>query len=283
MKNLLRIFSVVAAMALMPFGAQAQENKTIKMGTMTWGDLTPITGISKHALEKAGYTVEVTTFVEWGIAYAALAKGDVEILVSQVNFTAQDYWDRNKNRLEKLSPVSHGLAYGIVVPDYVTIESLDELAANADKFRGEIVGIEPGAGLMRHTRNAIEAYELPLRLIEGSTAAMTAALQSAVDREEWIAATLWEPSWMKQKFPVKYLKDPKGIYPATQTYYWIATKGWAADHPVAREILASIYVPLEDNNAMNGAVNDGKTMDEAVADWIAANGQLIDIWLNNGS
>jgi len=32
-------------------------------------------------------------------------------------------------------------------------------------------------------------------------------------------------------------------------------------HPHAREILASVYVPLEDIRAINGAVKDGKTMD----------------------
>ncbi|KJS43088.1 MAG: glycine/betaine ABC transporter [Roseovarius sp. BRH_c41] len=280
MKRIVKIIiSAIAALQLATV-APAQE-QTIQMGTMTWGDLTPITGISKKALENAGYAVDVTQFTEWGIAYAALAKGDIEILVSQVNYTAQDYWDKNKNRLEKLSPVSHGLNYGIVVPDYVTIDTIDELAANADKFKGQIVGIEPGAGLMRHTRNAIEAYGLDMRLIEGSTPAMTAALQSAVERNEWIAATLWEPSWMKQKYPVKYLKDTKGVYPPTQTYYWIATKGWAAENPKAREVLASVYVPLEDINALNGAVKDGQTMDEAVADWVVAHQELMTIWLNN--
>ena len=60
-------------------------------------------------LEDKGFTVEVTEFSEWGIAYAALAKGDVEILASQTDYVAHDYWDRNKRRLEKISPVSHGL------------------------------------------------------------------------------------------------------------------------------------------------------------------------------
>ena len=92
------------------------------MGTMSWEDLTPITGITKKVLEDAGYTVEVTSFSEWGIAYAALAKGDTQVMVSQTDYVAQDYWDRNKNRLEKISPVSHGLYQGIAVPKYVTID-----------------------------------------------------------------------------------------------------------------------------------------------------------------
>ena len=144
---------------------------------MSWEDLTPITGITKKVLEDKGYTVEVTSFSEWGIAYAALAKGDVQIMASQVDYVAQDYWQRNKNRLEKISPVSHGLYQGIAVPEYVDITSLEQLNDNADKFGGKIIGIEPGAGLMRDAANAVDAYGLKLQLVEGSTAAMTAALK----------------------------------------------------------------------------------------------------------
>ncbi|AWX93686.1 glycine/betaine ABC transporter [Paracoccus mutanolyticus] len=256
------------------------QDKVIKMGTMSWEDLTPITGITKKVLEDKGYTVEVTPFSEWGIAYAALAKGDVQILASQTDYVAQDYWQRNKNRLEKISPVSHGLFDGIAVPAYVDIDSLDQLNDRADAFGGKIIGIEPGAGIMRETGDAIDAYGLKLQLVEGSTAAMTAALKSAVDRKEPIAVTLWEPSWMAQKFDIKFLKDPKGAFPPPQSYYWIGQKGFSEENPEAREAIASVFVPKEEITAINGAVNDGKTMDQAIADWIAAHGGLIGRWSN---
>lgn len=259
--------------------AYAQE-KTIEMGTMSWEDLTPITGITKKVLEDAGYTVNVTEFSEWGIAYAALTKGDVQILASQTDYVAHDYWDRNKNRLEKISPVSHGLFQGIAVPSYVTVNSVDELNAHADQFGGRIVGIEPGAGLMRDTDNAIDEYDLELELVEGSSAGMTAALKSAVDREEWIAVTIWEPSWMAQKFDIKFLEDPMGVFPPPQSYYWIGQQGFSEANPEARELIASVFVPKDEITEINGAVNDGKSMDEAVADWIAANADLIERWEN---
>ena len=77
---------------------------------------------------------------------------------------------------------------------------MDQLNDNADKFGGKIVGIEPGSGLMKDTANSVKAYDLKLQLVEGSTAAMTAALKSATDRKESIAVTIWEPSWMMQKY-----------------------------------------------------------------------------------
>ena len=279
MKTLWKAICAAAMVGITVMSAHAEE-KTITIGTMSWEDLTPITGITKKVLEDSGYTVKVVPFSEWGIAYAALSKGDVQILASQTDYVAQDYWDKNKKRLEKISPVSHGLFQGVAVPKYVTIDSMDQLNDNADKFGGKIVGIEPGSGLMRDTSNSVKAYDLKLQLVEGSTAAMTAALKSATDRKEWIAVTIWEPSWMMQKYDVKFLADPKGVFPPPQSYYWIGQKGFSAENPHAREVIASVYVPLADITAINSAVNDGKTMDEAIRDWTDSHADLLKRWEN---
>ncbi|MGO7637454.1 glycine/betaine ABC transporter [Rhizobium leguminosarum] len=279
MKALWKALCAAAMVGMTMTSAQAEE-KSITIGTMSWEDLTPITGITRKVLEDKGYTVKVVPFSEWGIAYAALTKGDIQMLASQTDYVAQDYWDKNKNRLEKISPVSHGLFQGVAVPKYVPIDSMEQLNENADKFGGKIVGIEPGSGLMRDTSNSVKEYDLKLQLVEGSTAAMTAALKSAVDRKEWIAVTIWEPSWMMQKYDVKFLQDPKGVFPPPQSYYWIGKKGFSADYPHAREVIASIYVPLADITAMNSAVNDGKTMDEAIAAWTESHADLIKRWEN---
>lgn len=274
MKALWKALCAAAMVGMTMLPAHAEE-KTIVIGTMSWEDLTPITGITKKVLEDSGYTVKVVPFSEWGIAYAALTKGDIQILASQTDYVAQDYWDKNKNRLEKISPVSHGLYQAIAVPKYVPIDSMDQLNANADKLGGKIVGIEPGSGLMRDTASAVKAYDLELQLVEGSTAAMTAALKSAVDRNEWITVAIWEPSWMMQKFPVKFLQDPKGVFPPAQSYYWIGKKGFSAENPQAREVIASVYVPLADITAINGAVSD-----EAVKEWTGSHADLLKRWEN---
>ncbi len=133
---------------------------------------------------------------------------------------------------------------------------------------------------MRDAGKAAKDYGLKLQLVEGSTAAMTAALKSAIDRKEWVAVTVWEPSWMMQRYDVKFLKDPKGVFPPPQSYYWIGQKGFSAEYPHAREVIASVYVPLADITAINGAVNDGKTMDQAVKEWTDSHADLLKRWEN---
>ncbi|WP_437880655.1 glycine betaine ABC transporter substrate-binding protein [Pseudomonas sp. LRF_L74] len=279
MKGLRKALCALAMSSIAIFQVHAEE-KVINVGTLSWEDLTPITGVTKKVLEDSGYTVKVTSFSEWGIAYAALGKGDIQILASQIDYVAQDYWNKNKRKLEKISPVSHGLYQGIAVPKYVPIDSLEQLNDNADKFGGKIIGIEPGSGLMSDASRAVSDYGLKLQLVEGSTVAMTAALKSAIDRKEWVAVTIWDPSWMSQKFEMKYLQDPKGVFPPPQGYYWIGKKGFSEENPRAREVLAGIYLPLAAITAMNAEVKDGKTMDQAVADWTAKNADLLKRWEN---
>ncbi|UZE26124.1 glycine betaine ABC transporter substrate-binding protein [Pseudomonas sp. B21-056] len=279
MKKIWKAVCAVAMLGMVMMPVHAEE-KTITMGTLSWEDLTPITGITKKVLEDSGYTVKVVEFSEWGIAYAALSKGDIQVLASQTDYAANDYWNKNKNRLEKLSPVSYGLYQAIAVPKYVDIDSLDQLNANADKFGGKIIGIEPGSGLMNDATNAVSAYGIKLKLLEGSTAAMTAALKSAVDRKEWVAVAIWEPSWMAQKFDLKFLKDPKGIFPPPQGYYWIGHKDFSKSYPQARELMASVYVPIGDITAINGEVKDGKTMEQAIKGWTDGHADLLKRWEN---
>ena len=279
MKKIWKAICAVAVAGLMSLPVHAEE-KTITMGTLSWEDLTPITGITKKVLEDSGYSVKVIEFSEWGIAYAALTKGDVQVLASQTDYAANDYWNKNKNRLEKLSPVSYGLYQAIAVPKYVDIDSIEQLNDNAEKFGNKIIGIEPGSGLMNDASKAVKDYGIKLQLLEGSTAAMTAALKSAVDRKEWVAVTVWEPSWMAQKFDLKFLKDPKGVFPPPQGYYWIGHKDFSKEYPRAREVMASVYVPISDITAINGEVKDGKTMEQAILGWTDGHADLLKRWEN---
>ena len=99
---------------------------------------------------------------------------------------------------------------------------------------------------------------------KGSTAAMTAALQSAVQRQEPIVVTLWTPTWMFEKFEMKFLADPQGVFAPPQSYNLIARNGFSTEKPEAREILSGIFMPIADVAAINSAVADGQTMEAAL-------------------
>ncbi|MNE42784.1 Glycine betaine/carnitine transport binding protein GbuC precursor [compost metagenome] len=195
-----------------------------------------------------------------------------------MDYLTSDYWAKYKSRLEKISVASYGTLQGLVVPSYVPIDSVDQLNSIVDKTGGKIIGIEPGSGLMRELGEAVKAYDLKYQVIDGSTAAMVAQLQSALERKETIVTTLWQPSWMMQKFDVKFLKDPKGSFAPSQAYYWIAPKGFSAKNELARQSLATVYVPIEDVTRITADMNNGKTIDQAVDAWWEKNQTLVNKW-----
>lgn len=277
MKNITKLL-IAFFMAVMSIATAQAEQKVIKVGSLAWDDQMAISLPTKKFLEKEGFQVKFTKFSEWGIAFAALSKGDVDVLLSPINYMTSDYWTKYKDRLEKLSVPSYGVYQGLVVPSYVPIDSVDQLNTITDKVGGKIVGIEPGSGLMRSVAAAVKAYGLKYKVIDGSTAAMTAQLQSSLQRKEPIVTMLWKPSWMVQKYNVKFLKDPKGIFEPPQVYYWIAKKGFSASNSHAREAIASVYVPLEDITLITAEMKNGKTEEQAVDVWWRKNSGLIQRW-----
>ena len=276
--NMLKTTILAGAIAMLGAASGQAQETTIKMGTMSWEDLKPISLITKKFLEQEGFTVELDDFSEWGIAYAALSKGDVDILASQINYVAADYFAKNKNKLEKISVVSHGMQQRFVVPSYMPIDSIEQLNSVADEVDHKIIGIEPGSGLMREADDALKAYDLDYTIVEGSTTAMVAQLQASLQRKEPIVTMLWDPSWMIQKFDVKFLDDPKHVFAPPQTYYWIGHKGFSAENARAREAIASVYVPIEDVTAINGAMSEGKSAEEAVDAWWETHADLVKRW-----
>ncbi|MGO7135812.1 glycine betaine ABC transporter substrate-binding protein [Rhizobium leguminosarum] len=278
MRTVVKLFTALFMSLMTLATAHAAEENVIKVGSLAWEDQMAISLTTAKFLEKEGFKVEFTKFAEWGIAFGALQKGDVDILLSNVDYMTADYWNKFHGRLEKVSVASYGVVQGLVVPSYMPIDSVDQLNTVADQVGGKIIGIEPGSGLMREANNALKDYDLKYQIIDGSTAGMVAQLKSSLERKEPIITMLWTPSWMVKQFDVKFLKDPKGSFAPPQAYYWVAKKGFSEKNPHAREAIATVYLPLQDNVDMNLAMNSGKTIEQAADDWWNKNQPLIEKW-----
>ncbi|MDC6663140.1 glycine/betaine ABC transporter substrate-binding protein, partial [Leclercia adecarboxylata] len=107
--------------------------------------------------------------------------------------THADYMERIGDSVEDLGVNLDGTKLGLVVPEYTDVDSIADLNDNADSFNNEIIGIDPGAGLMGLAEEAVDTYDLELRLRSGSDATMVAALSNAINNEEDIVVTSWTP------------------------------------------------------------------------------------------
>ena len=170
---------------------------------------------------------------------------------------------------------------GLVVPQYVSIQSISELEANKDRFSSEIVGIDAGAGIMKTTDKAIAAYGLDgYTLMTSSSSTMLASLKKAMDKGEWIVITGWTPHWMFDQFDLKFLDDPKKVYGDLEEIHAIAWKGFSEKDPFAAEFFGNIKLTTEELSSFMTAMKDARMDEEEIArKWRDEHRQLVDSWI----
>jgi glycine betaine/proline transport system substrate-binding protein len=227
-----------------------------------------------------GYRVRITP-VSAAAMWQSVASGDTDGMVAAwLPTTHGHYLEKVKEDVEDLGPNLEGTRIGLVVPAYVSIDSIAELNDNAERFDDRIIGIDPGAGLMSKTEKVIEAYGLDLKLIEGSGATMTAALSDAIKNEDWIVVTGWTPHWKFARWELKYLDDPKGIYGGAEQINTIVRKGLAKDMPEVHRVLDRFYwTPEEMAELMVWNQEKGADPYENARRWVRENPERVNEWI----
>ncbi|HMM40004.1 MAG TPA: glycine betaine ABC transporter substrate-binding protein [Desulfovibrio sp.] len=239
LKRLPAALALACALALgLLAPAQAAKGK-VKLAYVEWDCAAASTNVAKAVLqEKLGYDVEILP-VTAAAMWQAVATGDVDGMVTAwLPVTHGDYLKKVAGKVVDLGPLARGARIGLVVPDYVTIDSIGQMNGAAEKFGGKIIGIDPGAGIMSKTEQAIKDYGLSkFELVEGSGATMTAALADAVKNKRWIAVTGWTPHWMFGRWRLKYLDDPKKVYGGEETINTVVRRGLKKDMPEVYDFL----------------------------------------------
>jgi glycine betaine/proline transport system substrate-binding protein len=252
------------------------DRGTITLGFLpSWTDGLSTAYLLQNQLEELGYTVEMEELTEAGPLYTALAGGDIDIYPSAwPELTHAAYMEQYGDSIEDLGAYYEGASLTIAVPEYVDIDSIEELADNADRFDGTIYGIEPGAGLTAQTQDSmIPAYELDgtFQLQTSSTAAMLTQLRNAVDAEDDIVVTSWRPFWANDAFGLKDLEDPLGAMGDPEALHFLGREGFGEEFPDAAELIASIQLDDEQYGALEDLVvneyGDGREA-EAIEAWL---------------
>ena len=247
-----------------------------------WSSEIASTNVVKTVLEELGYKVEMLS-VSAAAMWQAVASGDADAHVAAwLPSTHAHYFAAVKDKVDDLGPNLKGTKIGLVVPAYVTINSIEELNANADKFQGKIIGIDPGAGLMSKTETVIDEYHLDkFKLIEGSGATMAAALKEAIRNQQWIVVTGWTPHWKFSRWQLKYLEDPKKIYGDEEYIGTIVRKGLREDMPEVYNFLDNFHWTAADMEKVMIWNEEPNTTPEANAKrWVNENPDKVAKWLS---
>lgn len=288
-KNIKWIVSAAIIVALLvgcsSNGAQSGDNKKIKLAYVAWDSEIASTFVMKEVLEqKLGYKVEMLQ-LDAGPMFAAVSDGSADaMLASWQPVTHADYMERYGDKLVDLGPNLEGATLGLAVPTYMDITSIEQLTDGqiGSLVDHQIIGIEPGAGLMVATEKVLDEYDLrkDWTLLASSSAAMAKQLQNAYAAEKPIIVTSWTPHWMFAKMDLKFLEDPKGVYGASEQIHTMTRKGLETDKPDAFELLNNFAWTPDEMAEVMVEVIDGATPEEAAKHWVEANEARVNEWLN---
>jgi len=283
MKKMSKLLSIIMTASILLLAtacgnSQKSDREEVTILYPNWAEGIALTYLSKVVLEEKGYDVDLIN-LEPGLIYGELSKenskGDL-FLDAWLPHTHKEYWADYGDKLVKLGEAFSGGTTGLVVPGYVTINSIEELNAHRDRFGGEIIGIGSGAGIHAATLKAIEEYDLDYEQITSSGPAMVASLDKAVKRDEWIVITGWKPHFKWMNYDLKYLEDPKGVYP-TDVCAIISRRGFEEDMPEVAAFYRQFNLNEDYLYSLMAAI-DEQGEEAGAATWYEANKEMIDAW-----
>ena len=280
MRKLTLIAMVLSAFILAGVST-AMAKDTVELAYVEWSSEVASTNVVKAVLqEKMGYECEITP-VGGAAMWQAVASKDVDGMVAAwLPTTHGHYLEKVQDDVESLGPNLEGTRIGLVVPEYVEIDSIDEINDHAEKFDEQIIGIDPGAGIMSKTEKVLDDYNMDeMELMEGSGATMTAVLKDRIEDNKWVVVTGWTPHWKFAKWDLKYLEDPKGTYGGAEYISTIVRPGLKEDMPKVYEFLDNFYWTPEDMAEVMVWNQNGMDPYESAKKWIKQNPETVESWL----
>ncbi|SDO18731.1 glycine betaine ABC transporter substrate-binding protein [Alkalicoccus daliensis] len=145
----------------------------------------------------------------------------------------------------------------------------------------EIVGIDPGTGIMDNAEIAIEEYGLDENwsVLSSSGPVMTSELGNAIEDEEPIIVTGWQPHWKFMEYDLKFLEDPELVFGEGNDIHTLVRNGLQEDLPGAYQVIDQFHWDMSDmEEVMVMAEEEDTEVEEAARQWIEENEELVAEW-----
>lgn len=259
------------------FAQQAAAKKSVSLVYVQWDSEIASTNVLAQAFKEKGYQVKMTP-LDNAVMWQTVANGQADGSVSAwLPNTHQAQYKKYHKNLDMLGANMRGAKVGLVVPDYMNVNSIADLQSQADKT---ITGIEPGAGVMAAADKALKAYPnlSDWKLQGSSTGSMAVALDKAIKSHDDIVVTGWSPHWMWKKYRLKYLADPKNAMGQAETINTMARKGLKADKPEVYRALDNFHWQKGDMESVMLDIQNGMSPEKAAQKWVDAHPKQVNAW-----
>ena len=290
-------------------GPDLGDITTIRLVVNPWNGSAVNIEVAKQLLEnELGYTVE-TTDLDENVQWAAINSGEMhaslEVWPSGHAENRADFIDNpNGNVVDAglLGPIGK---IGWYLPTYM-VDQHPALATWEGLADPELAGLfataETGDNGQFLTGDpswvsteqlVIDNLELPLEIIyTGSEEGIVAAIDAAIAREDPVLAYFWTPHSIHNAYDLTEVQLPEHTpecadkgdafdcdYPADNLFK-IVWAGLQQGAPAAWELLHNFNYTTDDQVSMLAAVEaEGMSVEEAAADWIAANEATWSAWI----
>ncbi len=255
------------------------DGKSIELVYVEWDTEVASTHVVGKVLEDLGYDVTVTP-LDNAVMWQSVANGESDAMVAAwLPATHGDLHEEYKDQMVDLGANFEGAKIGAVVPEYVEIDSLDQLPEIADQVDSTITGIEPGAGVVQASEEAVEVYGGDGWEVQtSSSGAMATALGEAISNEEPIIVTGWSPHWKFAEYDLKYLEDPEEVYGGAEEIKTFVREGLEEDLPNAYTVLDNFYWEEDVFNEVMLEIYNGTDPEEAAANFVENYPELVEEW-----
>lgn len=250
----------------------------VNLSYVEWDSEVASTNVLALVLEDMGYTVNMTP-LDNAVNWEAVANGESDATLSAwLPITQEAQYDEYGDQVEDLGPHTEGAALGLTVPEYMDIDSIEDLDDQVPDQ--EIIGIDPGAGVVAAAERSVETYDnlADWEVTPSSSGAMTSQLDSAIQNEDPIVVTGWTPHWMYERYDLTILDDPEGTMGEEEHINALAREGLEDDMPEVYSILDNFHWEQEDMESVMLDIEDGADPEEAAQDWIDDNQDKVDEW-----
>lgn len=257
--------------------ATVGKGQEIELSYVEWDTEVASTNVIGKVLEDLGYDVTLTP-LDNAVMWQAVSSGDADAMVAAwLPATHGSQFEEYGDQMVDLGPNLEGALVGLVVPEYMDVDSIADLK---DEAGMSITGIEPGAGVVAATESALEKYDnlSEWELETSSSGAMTVALGQAIQNEEDIVITGWSPHWMFASYDLKYLEDPENAFGESETINTMAREGLEEDMPEAYQVLDQFNWTTEEMESIMLDISEGEDPEDAAETWIEANPDRVTEW-----